>query len=116
MMSIITEWITILLALLGAVLLLIAGIGLVRMPDLFLRMSAATKAATLGAASLLVAAALHFGELSLIAQVTATIFFLTLTAPVGAHIIARAGYRKDRAPLYSGTSIDELRSYYDEIE
>ncbi len=108
------EWITIIFALLGTVLLLIAGIGLVRMPDLFLRMSAATKAATLGSASLLIAAALHFGELSIVAQVTATIFFLVLTAPVGAHIIARAGYRKKRAPLYKRTSIDELQTYYND--
>lgn len=116
MIESVIEWATIGFVLLGTGLLLIAGIGLVRMPDLFLRMSAATKAATLGSASLLVAAALHFGELSLIAQVTATIFFLILTAPVGAHIIARAGYRKNRAPLYSDTAIDELKTYYDDNE
>jgi multicomponent Na+:H+ antiporter subunit G len=113
MMAFIKEGATIFFALLGAILLLVAGIGLMRMPDLYLRMSAATKAATLGAASLLLAAALHFGQLSLIAQVTATIFFLILTAPVGAHIIARAGYRKNRAPLDSRTTVDELRTYYD---
>ena len=111
---IIIDWLTVGFMLLGALLLVIAGIGLVRMPDLFLRMSASTKAATLGSSSLLIAAALHFGELSITAQVTATIFFLFLTAPVGAHIIGRAAYRKKRAPLYDGTLRDDLKSYYED--
>ena len=111
--TVVIDWLTVGFMLLGAILLLIAGIGLVRMPDLFLRMSAATKAATLGSSSLLIAAALHFGELSIIAQVTATIFFLFLTAPVGAHIIGRAAYHKKRAPLYKGTLRDDLKAYYE---
>ena len=113
MMELLLEGVKVFLILLGTVLMLIAGIGLVRMPDLFLRMSASTKAATLGSASLLLAAALHFGELSITAQITATIFFLFSTAPVGAHIIGRAAYRKNRAPLYEGTQPDELESYYE---
>lgn len=113
MMAILVEGLTILLVLLGTLLLLIAGIGLVRMPDLFLRMSASTKAATLGSSSLLLAAALHFGDLSITAQITATIFFLFATAPVGAHVIGRAAYRKERAPLYKGTHPDELKTHYD---
>ena len=114
MSAILLEWLVVILVFLGTALLLIAAIGILRMPDLFLRMSAATKAATLGTASLLLAAALHFGELSIIAQVTATIFFLFLTAPVGAHIIGRAAYRKGKAPLYKGTVLDELAAYEQE--
>lgn len=111
MSAMLFDGLVVVFVLLGVGLLLIAAIGIVSMPDLFLRMSAATKAATLGAASLLLAAALHFGELSIIAQVTATIFFLFLTAPVGAHIIGRAAYRKGKAPLYEGTILDELAAY-----
>ncbi|MGB1252076.1 MAG: monovalent cation/H(+) antiporter subunit G [Candidatus Promineifilaceae bacterium] len=113
MIELIIEGATIFFMFLGALLLLIAGIGLVRMPDLFLRMSATTKGATLGATSLLIAAALHFGELSTFAQISATIFFLFITAPVGAHIIGRAAYRKKRATLYERTSRDDLESYYE---
>ncbi len=97
---------------LGTILLLIAALGLIRMPDLFLRMSASTMAATMGTSSLLLAAGIHFGELSIVAQVVATIFFLFLTAPVGAHIIGRTAYRKKRAPLYDGTVRDDLAPIY----
>ena len=50
-----------LLLLLGALFMLLAGVGLVRLPDLYLRMSATSKAATLGASLVLLGAALHFG-------------------------------------------------------
>jgi multicomponent Na+:H+ antiporter subunit G len=45
---------------LGAFFILVAGLGLVRMPDVFLRMSASTKAATLGVGSTLLGVAVYF--------------------------------------------------------
>ena len=97
-----------LLATVGALFLLLAGIGILRLPDLFCRASATTKAATLGVGCLLLASALHFGDLRVTTRVTATIAFLLLTAPVAAHMIARAAYRRG-TPLWSGTVRDELR-------
>ena len=47
------QWLTGILALLGATLVLLAAIGVLRMPDLFTRMQAATKASTLGLGCLL---------------------------------------------------------------
>ena len=49
------DWITGVLALVGATLVLLAAVGIVRMPDLFTRMQAATKASTLGLGCLLAA-------------------------------------------------------------
>ncbi|MBO9366934.1 MAG: monovalent cation/H(+) antiporter subunit G, partial [Roseiflexus sp.] len=49
MIAIIQEIISIILMLIGVLLLMVAGIGVVRMPDIFLRMSAASKASSLGA-------------------------------------------------------------------
>lgn len=96
----------------GVGLMLVAAIGFTRMPDLFIRMSAATKASTVGAAALLLAAAIHFGGLAITTQVVATIGFLLATAPVGAHVIARAAYRKRHVALYEQTRRDDLGDYY----
>lgn len=96
----------------GAFFMFVAALGIVRMPDLFLRMSATSKAATLGVASVLLATAVHFGDLGIASRAVATIFFLLLTTPVAAHIIARAAYFAN-VPLWEGTVRDELRGRYD---
>ncbi|MCO5193716.1 MAG: monovalent cation/H(+) antiporter subunit G [Anaerolineae bacterium] len=96
----------------GTLLMVVAGIGIMRMPDLYMRMSAATKASTVGAAALLLAAALSFAGLSVKTQVVATIVFLLATAPVGAHVIARAAYRKRSVSLFERTTQDDLEAYY----
>jgi multicomponent Na+:H+ antiporter subunit G len=96
----------------GTLLVVAAGIGILRMPDLYIRMSAATKASTVGAASLLLAAAISFDGLSVKTQVAATIIFLLTTAPVGAHVIARAAYQKGQVELFEGTRQDDLGAYY----
>ena len=56
-------FLTLTLAFIGAAFLLLAGIGVVRLPDLYCRASATTKAATLGLGCLLAAVALHFDDL-----------------------------------------------------
>jgi CPA2 family monovalent cation:H+ antiporter-2 len=96
----------------GAAFGLLAAAGVVRMPDLFMRMQAATKASTLGIGCIVLAVAVHFGELGVTTRALATITFVFLTAPVAAHMIARAGYFVG-VPLWEGTIIDELRGHYD---
>ena len=76
----------------GSLFILLAAIGIVRMPDLLTRMSATTKAATLGASAMLLGLAVHFGDLGIVSRAGATILFLLLTAPVAAHMIGRAAY------------------------
>jgi multicomponent Na+:H+ antiporter subunit G len=96
------------LLILGSAFMLLAGVGLVRLPDLFLRMSATAKAATLGAALTALGAAAHFGDAATAGKGLVIVFFLFLTAPVAAHKIGRAGYRRG-APLYEGTICDEAK-------
>ena len=96
----------------GAFLMFLAGVGLLRLPDIFLRLSAATKASTLGAGFILLAAALYFDDLGTTSRAIATIFFLLLTGPIAAHRIARAAYF-DGSPLWQGTVRDDLRGHYD---
>jgi multicomponent Na+:H+ antiporter subunit G len=100
------------LLLIGAAFLLLAGVGVVRMPDVFTRMQAATKASTLGVGCVLLAVAVHFNELGIIMRALAGIVFFLLTAPVTAHVIGRAAYFLG-VPLWHGTTRDELRGRYD---
>ena len=100
------------LLLIGALLMFIAAVGVIRMPDVLLRMSATTKAVTLGAGCMLAAAALHFDDLGITTRLLATIVFLMATAPIAVHMIARAAYLA-RVPLWKGMKLDELRDRYD---
>lgn len=102
--------ITMVLMAIGAVFILVAGVGIVRLPDVYIRMSATTKAATLGVGSLLLAAALHFDDLVIASRAVAVIVFILSTAPVAAHMIGRAGYRAG-VPLWEGSVRDELREH-----
>ena len=101
------------LFLIGSFLMFLAGLGLLRLPDVFLRMSAATKASTLGAGFILLGAALYFEDLGTTSRAVATIFFLLLTGPVAAHRIARAAYI-DGVDLWEGTIRDDLQGHYDQ--
>lgn len=99
------------LIMVGAFFMFLAGLGMVRMPDLFLRMSSTTKAGTLGAGLILIGAAIYFDNFGVYTRAFATIGFLLLTAPVAAHMIGRAAYF-DGVPLWEGTVQDDLRSHY----
>jgi multicomponent Na+:H+ antiporter subunit G len=104
-----------LLAGLGTLLMLVAGLGLVRMPDLLTRMHASSKAGTLGAALVLAGVAVEMGEARIVAEVALICLFLFLTAPVAAHMIARAAYRGG-VPLSDETAVDEYRLRLEETE
>jgi multicomponent Na+:H+ antiporter subunit G len=107
-----TNILIIILSSFGAIFVLLAAIGLIRMPDLFLRISVTTKAATLGIGLLLLCASLYFKDLSITSRVVAIIFFIFLTAPVGAHLIGRAAYFIG-IPLWKKSVIDQLKDQYD---
>lgn len=100
------------LVLIGSVLMLLAGLGMVRMPDLFTRMQAATKAASLGSGTALLAVALHFDDLSVIIRALLAVGFIFLTAPISAHMIARAAYFMG-VPIWDRSVIDDLEGRYD---
>ena len=99
--------------LLGSFFILISAIGLIRMPDLFTRMSATTKASTLGVGLVLLGTALFWQDIGISARAIIIITFLFLTAPVAAHVIGRAAYF-DKVPLWNKTKIDELKGKSDE--
>ena len=78
------------LLLVGAIFSLISALGMLRLPDLFTRMHAASKAGTAGSGLVLIAAALHAGEWSIWLKCLAAIVFFVLTAPLSAHLLAKA--------------------------
>lgn len=96
----------------GALAILFASIGILRMPDFYLRLSVTVKASSLGVGLLLICAAIMFpDDASVTTKSIAIIFFLFITAPIAAHMIGRAAYFTG-IPLWKGTVIDELDGMY----
>ena len=92
-----TEYLTGILLLVGGLFSLVAALGVLRFRDAFNRLHAATKASTLGIGSALLAAALHFGDGATLFKVILSIFFLFLTIPIGAQLLARSQYDPGRS-------------------
>lgn len=90
----------------GGVFAAIAGIGLLRFPDVLMRMHASTKAGTLGVGLSVVSVAIYFADDIVTTRVILIVSFLLLTAPVAAHLIGRAAYRT-ASPLWSPTIIKD---------
>lgn len=107
-----TELMIMILTTLGSLFVLIAAIGILRMPDFYLRLSVTIKAATLGIGCILGAVAVYFSDFSVTTKVFAVIFFLTLTAPIAGHMIGRTAYFTG-IRLWKGSILDELKGRYD---
>jgi multicomponent Na+:H+ antiporter subunit G len=107
-MSFVLTLATAVLLVAGGLFALIASIGLIRLPDVFTRMHAASKAGTVGSGLLLLAAGLHAGDFAIFVRALAGFFFFILTAPISAHLLAKAahqvGYR-----LHASSVVDELK-------
>ena len=100
------DWISAGFVVVGATLALLAGVGVFRMPDVFTRMQASTKASTLGLGCLLAALAIRHPDVSVVMRALSIGAFMMLTTAVSAHVIARAAALSG-APLWKGTLIDE---------
>ena len=97
---------------LGTALGVLSAVGILRMPDVYIRLQVASKASSLGIALLMLGVAAHFGDLSVTVRALLVVVFLFLTAPVAAHVIGRAAYLTG-APLARATAPDELAGAYD---
>lgn len=106
------EYIVIFLLVLGTIFIFLAAVGLLKMPDVFLRMSASTIAATLGVSSILIALAVHFADFGITVHVIGANLFLFLTVPVGAHLMGRAAH-KAKYGQWDKTVVDRLKGKYD---
>ena len=87
------EVITSVLLLIGAFFILVGSIGLVRLPEFFMRLHAPTKSSTLGVGVVLLASMVYaFNESVLIHELIITLFVF-VTAPVSAHLLSQAALR-----------------------
>ena len=92
----------------GALFMALAALGVLRMPDLLVRLSCSSKASTLGIVATLAAAALHFADLGVAVRTAAGAAFLLITMPIAGQTIARAAYLLG-VPLWPGTVADAMR-------
>ena len=91
-MESIIEWIIVVAVLAGAAFTLVGSVGLARLPDFYMRLHGPTKATTLGVGAILIGAMLFFSprEAGLSLHELLVALFLFITAPVSAHILAKA--------------------------
>lgn len=94
----------------GVIFVFISAIGLIRLPDFYIRVSAITKAATMGVASIMIGVAIYYNELGVTVKAVTIVAFLLVTSPIAAHIIGRAAY-EDGVPLWKKTTVNEFRDY-----
>ncbi len=108
------EWAVSAFLLAGAVFMLLAAIGLIRLPDLPTRMHASTKSGVLGSSLIMIGVMLSFLDTVVTFRALAIIIFLMITTPVAAHVIGRAGYFVG-VNLWEGTVKDMLKESYDPV-
>jgi multicomponent Na+:H+ antiporter subunit G len=94
----------------GVIFIVISSIGLLRLPDFYIRISVVTKAITLGISLILIGIGIFFNDLVMVTKVVVIISFMTITSPVSAHIIARAAVR-NKVPFWGKTLLDEFKPY-----
>ncbi|MEM7696159.1 MAG: monovalent cation/H(+) antiporter subunit G [Pseudomonadota bacterium] len=85
-------YVTGVLCLIGAFFVLVAAVGVLRLNDLYMRAHAASKAGTLGSGVLLIAIAAYSAQTDVVWRALAGVVFFLLTAPISAHLLARAAY------------------------
>lgn len=95
------------LALAGTLLIALAGVGILRLPDVYGRLNAAAKAAGLGIVLVLLGDLVTAASWSTAVKIVLAIVLQLATVPVGSYALGRAAYRS-RAPLWHGTRYDEL--------
>ena len=80
----------------------VGAVGLLRLPDIYTRAHAASKADTLGAGFAVAAVAVHFGVQLVVVKVLLLLVFIYITNPTASHAISRAAYLQD-APVWIRT-------------
>ncbi|MBW3652645.1 MAG: monovalent cation/H(+) antiporter subunit G [Actinobacteria bacterium] len=100
-----TAAVTDVLTVLGVAILTIGVYGVVRMPDVYTQLHAASKAGFLGIAALLAAVALQGGG-AIVARAVLIVGLLAFTTPVAAHAIGHAARRRGE-PMRTPGAVDE---------
>lgn len=94
--------------LLGALFSALAALGLLRFPDVYTRLHAASKAGALGTGLVFIAIALVSFDFGIIVRALLGLLFILLVSPLAAHILARAALRA-KTPIHKSTHINKYR-------
>ncbi len=79
--------------LLGGVFFMFVGaLGVVRLPDAYHRIHAASICVTLGLSAMLIAACFHLGAASILMKSLITIAFIFVATPIGSHMLSKAAH------------------------
>lgn len=96
-----------LLIVIGAAFTLVASIGILRLPDVYSRMHSASKVGTLGSGTMLIALAVIAADVATTTRALAGVVFFLLTAPISAHLLAKAAYSVGYR-LWDKSVLDEM--------
>ncbi|MGB2426830.1 MAG: Na+/H+ antiporter subunit G [Alteromonas sp.] len=107
-MSFTVEVIISVLLIIGGMFVLVGSIGLSRLQDLYTRLHAPTKATTVGLGSILVASMIYMAFVRDYLSINELLIslFLVITAPVTAHILAKAAMHNKVKPLERTRNIE----------
>lgn len=110
-MSILLHTLGVVLIVLGTIFLLLAAIGVLRLPDVFARQHAGGKAATLGVMTVLLGVAALVDDPASTIKLLLAIAFQLVASPTATHALARVAYRRG-IPMWDRTAVDELAEAY----
>ena len=109
-MSLFIEIVVPLLILFGTILLLGGAVGILRFPDTYCRMHALGKGTTMGIICFMLAATIYFvwSGIGLSVQSILSLVFISISSPIGSHMIAKAAYHYG-IPLWKESVRDDLK-------
>lgn len=76
----------------GVIFMFVGALGVVRLPDAYHRIHAASICVTLGLSAMLIAACFHLGAASILMKSLITIVFIFVATPIGSHMLAKAAH------------------------
>jgi multicomponent Na+:H+ antiporter subunit G len=109
-LNLVMEIVSSIFILVGVLFMFIATIGLLRLPDFYIRMSTITKGSTLGVGLILMGLGIYFNQPDIMLKVLAIIGFIFITSPVAAHVISRTAV-KNNTPFWNKTNLKEFEAY-----
>jgi multicomponent Na+:H+ antiporter subunit G len=94
----------------GALFMLISSIGMIRLPDFYIRNSASTKAVVLGVLLILLGVGIHYNDIMIFIEIFAILFFIFLISPLAAHVVSRAAVITN-VKFWEKTDVEKVKEY-----
>ena len=94
----------------GSLFMLVAGVGLLRLDDFYIRTSSSSKATTLGLGLILSGVCVYENELQTLIKVLAILVFIILITPLAGHVISRSAL-KTGVPFHKRTHLEDLEGH-----